>query len=423
MNNTQVNLVSFFDGKDLDIRKSHNGRWIDQKCTPDNISIICDCILHFSNDNSQKNPLVFTSRDIWKSDYAFQTITNLYKKPSLNEATAKHEYDKFFQQPMKLLSYAGVLSEAKDKNENCFQIKNYQMLYYLSIREQNSLEFLIKYIEKVLKDSNLFSYFLDFLVHPSNGTYSDCKDIFTRFTKGYTKINNDRECWRIFTKVINPLAYSKNTFGSERGRMSSDIISYYSLMYNRTNFRDDGSNKPKNLTRAQLAQKSIGIKGSAYYDYVSKKAKEYVNYYNSKNNSGFSEVNNIRPMAQQNISSRATQMHHIFPQSQFPEICGDPENIIALTPDEHNNLAHNNMHTQTINPFFQEKCLLSKLKTIKDCITENLDPLYSFDDLLRVLSVGFKDKTILSIQRNNFSQVHDLIINHYKNICPGSISI
>lgn len=40
------NLDSFLDQFNYDIRISGNARWIDQKCTPDVVCIIADCILY-----------------------------------------------------------------------------------------------------------------------------------------------------------------------------------------------------------------------------------------------------------------------------------------------------------------------------------------------------------------------------------------
>ena len=42
---TEEQILKFMDHYNYDIRKSHNARWIDQKCTPDVLCIIADCIL------------------------------------------------------------------------------------------------------------------------------------------------------------------------------------------------------------------------------------------------------------------------------------------------------------------------------------------------------------------------------------------
>lgn len=48
---TQQAIIDFCNQYDYDIRKSGNGRWIDQKLTLDVLSFIADCILQFTEDD------------------------------------------------------------------------------------------------------------------------------------------------------------------------------------------------------------------------------------------------------------------------------------------------------------------------------------------------------------------------------------
>ena len=59
-------IALFCESKDYDLRKSHNGRWIDQKCTPDVVWSISDFVLDYVDNVKQQ----FTVKDIWQSDYA-----------------------------------------------------------------------------------------------------------------------------------------------------------------------------------------------------------------------------------------------------------------------------------------------------------------------------------------------------------------
>ena len=45
MDNTTIQ--KFLDEHDYDIRKTHNGRWIDQKCTMDVVCLVSDCIVEY----------------------------------------------------------------------------------------------------------------------------------------------------------------------------------------------------------------------------------------------------------------------------------------------------------------------------------------------------------------------------------------
>lgn len=66
---TEQSIIDFISNYEYDIRESHNGRWIDQKCTPDVLSFIADCIYDFATNNPNKE---FCTQDIWFSEYAVE---------------------------------------------------------------------------------------------------------------------------------------------------------------------------------------------------------------------------------------------------------------------------------------------------------------------------------------------------------------
>lgn len=59
MDNTTIQ--KFLDEHDYDIRKTHNGRWIDQKCTMDVVCLVSDCIVEYTSNREDKR---FTVNDI-----------------------------------------------------------------------------------------------------------------------------------------------------------------------------------------------------------------------------------------------------------------------------------------------------------------------------------------------------------------------
>ena len=130
-----------------------------------------------------------------------------------------------------------ILTKIKD-NRNFYSIADKGLLQEIAFGERYALFFLVKYIEKVLRDSGIYSFFEEFFDKQDKNSYEKVKFGFRDFTIEYTPINNETEVFRIFTKVINPLAYDKSSHGTERGRLSKDIITYDMLMYNRDNFRD-----------------------------------------------------------------------------------------------------------------------------------------------------------------------------------------
>jgi len=199
---------------DLDVRKTGDARFMDQKVTPDVVCIIADCVLQFVGDNLNKE---FTTKDIWNSQYANENIKDIFNKPDVLSETARSEYDKFFAQPLKMLAYGHILNCERKGNKNIFTIQNREILSYISIKEKNALNFLVIYLEKVLRDSDIWHLFDGFFNESNNTNFHSLKDGFRKFLYKYTSINdsNHYEPGRIFTKIINPLAYYMKSLGTK----------------------------------------------------------------------------------------------------------------------------------------------------------------------------------------------------------------
>ncbi len=377
-------IIDFLKIRDYDIRKTQNARWIDQKCTPDVLSIVADCILEFTQYNIEKS---FSIRDIWDSPYTNENVKMIFSKPDLNSDFSMHEYDKFFSQPIKLLAYSGILFETKTGNRNIYTIQNIELLEYLMQRETNALKFLILYIQKVLMDSGIDPIFDNFLQKQDTESFKQLKDGFTHFTINNTAIKNTTECFRIFTKIINPLAFYYGKKGTRKGFLSNTIITKDELNYNRINWRDIG--KDKNITRQEYDL--INSKGIANSNYLISKAKKVVKQYNDRFNNSLSEVK------QEKEESQATQIHHIFPVQDFPLIADYIENLIALTPNQHFIYAHPNNQTRLIDKDFQYVCLLAKTNTIFN----DTQGVYDWNDYIVVLNIGLKT-TIFSQVKNEW---------------------
>ncbi|WRD36073.1 restriction endonuclease [Helicobacter pylori] len=377
-------IIDFLKLRNYDIRKTQNARWIDQKCTPDVLSIVADCILEFTQYNIEKS---FSIRDIWDSHYTNENIKMIFSKPDLNSDFSMHEYDKFFSQPIKLLAYSGILFETKTGNRNIYTIQNIELLEYLMQRETNALKFLILYIQKVLMDSGIDPIFDNFLQKQDTESFKQLKDGFTHFTINNTAINNATECFRIFTKIINPLAFYYGKKGTRKGYLSNTIITKDELNYNRINWRDIG--KDKNTTRQEYDL--INSRGIANSNYLISKAKKVVKRYNDRFNNSLSEVK------QEKEESQATQIHHIFPIQDFPIIANYIENLIAPTPNQHFIYAHPNNQTRLIDKDFQYICLLAKTTTILN----DTQGVYDWNDYIVVLNTGLKT-TIFSQVKNEW---------------------
>ena len=394
----EKDIENFLSETNYDIKISRNARWIDQKCAADVVTIVADCILNFAEAHPGSE---FTSIDIWHHDYTVCNVESIFKKPNPDEIKARNEYDKFFQQPMEMLSYAGVLSKRKSGNRNIYRIQNRDILTFISIRERNALLFLVYYIKNVITDSGLWSLFENFFKYESQAAYQKVKNGFSSFTIHNTPIKGETECNRIFIKILNPLAYFYNKCGTERGRLSHHKITYDMLMYNRDNFRDLYSNKPKEMTRKEYAAQTGISVDTNYTNYISQKAKKILRIFNDTFRKGQTELYDPK-----HIGDIATHMHHIFPEAEFPEICGYIENLIALTPTQHLNYAHPLGNTQVIDTAYQHILLLAKISSIeKNIFSTTEEHIYEFSKMIYVLFIGFDDDNFREIEQNNFPEV------------------
>lgn len=392
---TEEQIVEFMNNYNYDIRKSHNARWIDQKCTPDVLCIIADCILEFSNSSIEW----FSSLDIWHNEYTVNNVESIFKKPKLNESKARNEYDKFFQQPMELFANSGILCKEKRGNKNYYKICNKQLLEYISVREMNALKFLNLYNEKVLRDSGIYSYFENFFNKPNLDTFNKMKDEFGKMTILNTKINTYVECNRIFAKVLNPMAFMRNTYGTKRGHISKGKITKDMLMYNRLNFRDIYALKPKEMTRKEYLSTLKVKPNKKLIIYQSNKAKKLLRTFNDTFRNGLSEISD------KFSCELAIHMHHIFPVNQFEELSSYVENIIALTPGQHYLEAHPNGNTGIIDKSFQQICLLAKTKHIEENIKYGKEVIYSFEDFIYVLTIGLDNVKYTEIDNMDFEEI------------------
>ena len=382
-------LFCFFEKQKLDIRFHNDGRWIDQKCTPDVVLFIADCILEYTEHSLQ---VEFTKDDIWNSSYFNENVKAFFSKPDAKEITAIHEYDKFTAQPIKMLARSGVLSEFKRGNKNFYTIHSLEMLVFISSSEKNSLFFIYAYIMITFSQSGFINNILSFIQNNTPEEYKNIKSNFARLLHKNTRINGDTEANRIFIKVINPIAFMHDICGTIRGRISKFNILFGDLMYNRINFRD--LDKAKNVTRKQHKHNLI----NDYYErdgdfgipkvYSTYLVKQLVKSYHKY----------ISEIPDEWSNAKATHAHHIFMKNGFPKIANHKENIISLTPTQHYNKAHPNNNTHIIDSQYQEICLMHKLLSVEKSITAK-DNFYSLDLYIEVVNIG-KPSTQLNSNDN-----------------------
>lgn len=397
------NIKKHLKQYNLDVRRIGDARFMDQKVTSDVLCIIADCVLQFVCGNVAKE---FTTKDIWESEYANKNVKNIFNKPNVSDTKARSEYDKFFAQPLKMLAYSKVLNLKKKGNRNVFIVNNINLLNYISIKERNALSFIVIYLEKLLKDSGVWNLFENFFNKNDKDNFVGLKDGFKDFLYKYTKINssNKYEPGRIFAKVINPLAYDRKLHGTKGGFFSHDIIGYDELMYNRKNWRDIF--KLRGETRQEYksrAKRIIENRKNAFVKFTIGKAKRLIRV-------RYQDVSEVRDKL---AIGQATQVHHIFPKSDYPEIESYLENLILLTATQHSTKAHPQNNTRIVDKDYQLLCLLSKSFSIKKSVEELKDGFYSKEDFVFVLNTGIKtddkfnmNKTFEEIKRKITFEYH-----------------
>ena len=383
-------IASHFKNKDLDIRKKAFGysRFMDQKVTPDVLCFISDCILNYTSGSAK----TFTIKDIWNSPYFRKNVTRHFGKPSPDDKRTLHEYDKFVAQPIKTLLFSQILEVQITGKQQHFTLKNIDLLNFISIRSENAYIFLYYYITKVLQNSgfynNLESYRDSYLSgRLSKEKFSDLKKKFTSFIIGNTEIKKEFEPKRIFPKILNIFAAEQRIPGTISGRMSKYPFLPSDLIYNRTNFRD--KKKYKGVTRQEAGSIISHTKEYEKLPYRVSKAKAKIKKLHTE-----SEVKD------QWANGSATQVHHIFPEHEFKQISDRLENLIRLTPTQHNTKAHPNNNTQIIDKGYQYICLEAKIDSVEKSVQQGKFD-YSRESLIGVINTGLKTNLSYTISFNN----------------------
>lgn len=379
---------------DLDIRKSHDARFMDQKCTPDVVCFIADCIINDIQPNQS-----FRVCDIWNSQYFIKNTRVIFNKPWANNKKAKNEYDKFIQQPLRMLSYAHILNVTKHGNCNIYSIKNHTILDYIAQKDRNAYNFLYCYFEKVLSDSGLWQNFLNYKKDPNSITFDELKNKYTRFIIGNTPINGKVEVHRIFPKILNVFAVENQIFGSVRGTISKFVFSFSDLMYNRKNWRD--LNKEKTITRQEAEQATDKEQQEVYNAYYIQKAMNLLRKIQVE-----SEIHDMF------CNGEATQIHHIFPKSDYPQIAHYIENLIKLTATQHYTKAHPNNKTQQINKDYQLTCLLAKADTIEKSLRQYGDRYYRKESFIYIIKIGLSQDIDMTL---SFAEIKAKLIRIYND--------
>ena len=218
-------IKAYLDQFDLDIRKSHDARYVDHKCTPDVVCFLADCVL-----NMVATKPIFVINDIWETQYFIQNSRVIFNKPWANDEKAYNEYNKVLSQPLKLLAYAHILNVEKIKGRLTFSVNNEELLDYISRRDRNAYIFLLCYFTKVLSDSNFMKYIDEYRTTYTtnlNQSRTYIYDKYHKFISGNTPTHSKKDTTRMFHKILNIFAVEYHMPGSN-GKFAA---SFSDIMY------------------------------------------------------------------------------------------------------------------------------------------------------------------------------------------------
>lgn len=382
---------------DFDIRKTHDARFVDQKCTPDIVSFIADCILSTSCANK-----TFTINDLWDESYFINNCRIIFGKPSPKDTSATNEYNKVLCQPLKLLAYSHVLTVYNIKKTLHFHVADMDMLEYISTKERNAYNFMLKFFMKVISDSGIMRFFNEYKENcmvDTKGAKSEIYAKYHRFISSNTPSHSKTDVDRIFHKVFNLFAYHNMLPGSK-----GKILNWYDLMYNRINWRDKGK-KQKSETREKAAYaERERINQDFYIDYQVNKAIRQVR----------AKQGTISEVHDELADGIATEVHHIFPKSDFPELASYFENLILLTSSQHRQKAHPQSNFHLIDKEYQLVCLMAKSRTVEDYINKHGESFYTKKSFVYVVNTGTLQNDLQ--ENDSFDTIRRYLHNYYNSI-------
>jgi 5-methylcytosine-specific restriction endonuclease McrA len=267
---------------------------------------------------------------------------------------------------------------------------------------------MLKFFAKVVTDSGikrLFDEYKEDCVADSKAAKAEIYAKYHRFISANTPSHSKTDVDRIFHKVFNLFAYSNMLPGS-----NGKLLDWYDLMYNRVNWRDKDK-KQKSLTRQQASAAEIEqINRDFYIDYQVNKAIRKVR----------DKQGTVSEVHDDLASGIATEVHHIFPKSEFPELASYFENLILLTSSQHRQKAHPKSNFHLINREYQLICLMAKSRTVEDYILQHGESFYAKKSFVYVVNTGTSSS---ELDENDSFDVIRRFIHTYYNMTPSAMEV
>ena len=347
---------------------------IDQKVTWDILNITCKCIINIVD---VEHKTIFKYQDFFKDEYSKSMYCNrsysngkavLSSNPDKTNTTK--EYDKLFWNNFEFLSYLDVLTKIERKK---YKIKNRNIIEKLADSEEACVAIICLSMDKLLYSAHLNNTWKKYIDNKNKMNLRDFRNNFSNWMKKTTR--HEKDINQIWCKFVNPLFffYELKKFNPRKNEKNLQQ-SWKDLAYLRIHPRD--KNKPHGLTRKEYQDGKeennilIRIK-KINLSSIKKSIKQWnQQYYKiSDKNLYCSEYDN------KTISS-TIHIHHIWPLNEFnekspipPNIC---ENLIILTPSEHNGIAHEHGNTKVINKNNLNLILHKKYNTIINFLNKKI---------------------------------------------------
>jgi len=230
--------------------------------------------------------------------------------------------------------------------------------------------------------------------------FEELQKRFIKFIIGNTAINGEVEVRRIFPKLLNIYACENNLPGSIKGKMSENEFYYTDLMYNRKNWRDLSKDKTVSRQEENAENEQNILVDTAFNAYLVQKAMNQIRKMYSE-----SEVKD------QWSNGEATQVHHIFPKNNFPQLAHYLENLIKLTATQHYTKAHPSNKTDAINLDYQLVCLLAKSDSIEKSLKKN-ESYYRKESFIYSINTGLSADLPYTL---DFKGIKNILVNFYNN--------
>lgn len=399
----QKQIKDYLDSIDYCGFNRHNKQFdttaqaVDQKVTYDVLNTTCRCLVHWINNDLSK---IFSHSDFLHDDFSkrlYSSKKEEYGAAILSEKTKK-EYDKLFWNIFETLAYVKVLDKVNQRPRQ-FKIRNFEIIKLLAISPDACLCFVSIHAYKLIKSMNLENEWQNYVDDHSRINLINFRSSFDAWIKQNT--GHEDDIGQIYQKVINPLfylfvlpKYQSNKFLRSLG-MTQSVAD---LTYFRIHRRD--MRRQRGKTRKEMKEMVQEVNLNPNLDKQKDKVKKWNQQYYGK--SGGTYVSEFSG----NVVYNGIHIHHIKMQTEFdknaPVYSNIVENLIIMTPTEHDSDAHLRGNTRIINPANLNLILwkqYSKINSFNErhigeyqldpfyklaCYIKNVDPEeYSSEEILR----------------------------------------